>query len=374
MLIENNVGPILMIAYTNHALDHMLSSVINSGITSDVVRLGARSADDTIKQYSIEELERSSERSYYDRAMKSEFRNIKETEDQVMKLLKRVIGINVPSHVLLGHISMTHPEHAVRLDHPPSWISELQYMDDAFREDEWQDSTRKGKRDVQDSSIYAFWRSCKDLEFLQGAKVRSKSCSTPSASTNRFAQLRVVQESDEPRNDNLPIGREGETPINRHGDDSMSISSGRSTSDAHDHNSMLTDAEVFLQAHGISEIPEEPLSDRPLETLLDSNHCDVWSYSKEERARIDAHWIAQYRESEYDSQKQRFEDLVEKHSDLRQRQQSRDEAVSDIRSTTNQMINTSQIRLNIMRNRKLIGCTTTGMITSYAVAIADVYV
>ncbi|KAL5513488.1 hypothetical protein ACEPAH_3887 [Sanghuangporus vaninii] len=344
VLIENNVGPILLIAFTNHALDHMLSSVINSGITSNVVRLGGRSADETIKRYSIEELERSSGRSYFDRAMKSEYRTIKETEDEIMKLLKRVIGINVPSQVLLNHISMLYPDHVDHLELPPPWILELQSLHGSFHEDEWQQSGAKRKRTVQDSSLYAFWKSCRDLEFLRDAQAQKTLRTGSSASANRFHRLSPVSDSVDSHAAVLSEGSKVETPMSVDEDDSGSTSPRSSTSELYRHNTSLTEGEVFLQAHGMVDLPQEPLSDRPLETLLDGSHCDVWEYSAVERSRIDAHWTAQYRESEYESQRRRFEDLVEKHSDLRRSQHNRDE----------------EIRLNIMRDRRLIGCTTTG--------------
>ncbi|KAL5531131.1 hypothetical protein ACEPAG_4007 [Sanghuangporus baumii] len=346
VLIENNVGPILLIAFTNHALDHMLSFVINSGITSNVIRLGGRSVDETIKRYSIEELERSSERSYFDRAMKSEFRAIKETEDEIMKLLKRVIGVNVPSHVLLNHISMLYPEHVDHLEHPPPWILELQSLHGSFHKDGWQKSGGKGKRVVQDSSLYAFWKSCGDLEFLKDAQAQKNFRSDHSVSANRFHQLSEVLDDVDAHSIALSEGNEWEVLTSSDEEEGglVSSSSGSPAAEPSRNDTLLTESEVFLHAHGMVDLPQEPFSDRPLETLLDGNHCDVWEYSKIERSLIDAHWTAQYRESEYESQRRRFENLVEKHSDLRQRQHSRDE----------------EIRLNIIRNRKLIGCTTTG--------------
>lgn len=59
VLLANQRGPILLMAYTNHALDHLLHAVVDSGITKKVVRLGSRSDDEIIKGFSLEELERA---------------------------------------------------------------------------------------------------------------------------------------------------------------------------------------------------------------------------------------------------------------------------------------------------------------------------
>ncbi|KAF9504410.1 hypothetical protein BS47DRAFT_1308218, partial [Hydnum rufescens UP504] len=40
VLVENQVKPILPIAFTNHALDHILRSGLDTGITKKVVRTG----------------------------------------------------------------------------------------------------------------------------------------------------------------------------------------------------------------------------------------------------------------------------------------------------------------------------------------------
>ncbi|KAF9506180.1 hypothetical protein BS47DRAFT_1305576 [Hydnum rufescens UP504] len=54
VLVGNQVKPNLPIAFTNHALDHMLGSGLATGITKKVVRLGSRSADLKISSLSLE--------------------------------------------------------------------------------------------------------------------------------------------------------------------------------------------------------------------------------------------------------------------------------------------------------------------------------
>ncbi|KAG1845767.1 hypothetical protein C8R48DRAFT_616866, partial [Suillus tomentosus] len=54
----NNVGPIFMIASTNHALDHMFGFVPNADITIKVVLWGSHSPDEKISQYLIDTLEK----------------------------------------------------------------------------------------------------------------------------------------------------------------------------------------------------------------------------------------------------------------------------------------------------------------------------
>ena len=84
MLIENNVGPILLLGYTNHALDNLTSvpnlhsiqdpvsrldpnsfrfsnrsrAVVDAEITRDIVRLGSQSKDEVVETFSINNIEK----------------------------------------------------------------------------------------------------------------------------------------------------------------------------------------------------------------------------------------------------------------------------------------------------------------------------
>lgn len=50
--------PIVLLAFTNHALDHILRSIHENGVTENMLRLGSRSKDEVVAQYSLESVER----------------------------------------------------------------------------------------------------------------------------------------------------------------------------------------------------------------------------------------------------------------------------------------------------------------------------
>jgi hypothetical protein len=52
-----DLRPIVLLAFTNHALDHILRAVHDTGVTKDIVRLGSRSKDDVVSEYSLEAIE-----------------------------------------------------------------------------------------------------------------------------------------------------------------------------------------------------------------------------------------------------------------------------------------------------------------------------
>ena len=125
MLIKNDVGPILLIAFTNHALDHMLMSVIKANVTDDIVRLGGRSTVSELMPHSAEELERQHGRTYFDRAIRTGYAETKSIEGQISELLGRVIGTSTPSHALARYLRLTSPDHISVLNAPPKWVEEL---------------------------------------------------------------------------------------------------------------------------------------------------------------------------------------------------------------------------------------------------------
>lgn len=56
--------PVLLIAYTNHALDHILRAVHDRDITRNIVRLGSHSKDEVIGDYSLDKLDQMARTSY----------------------------------------------------------------------------------------------------------------------------------------------------------------------------------------------------------------------------------------------------------------------------------------------------------------------
>ncbi|KAG8218137.1 hypothetical protein J3R82DRAFT_3674 [Butyriboletus roseoflavus] len=171
VLVANGIGPILMIAFTNHALDHMLCSVLDAGITTNIVRLGSRSADERISQYSIETKEMVAGQSRLDREYSSKFRELKSVETEISQLMDRIYKIDLESDSseIIKYLSVSYPEHHVSImSEPPAWINvakKLSHDDSEFGE-EWQVQGRKGRVVVQDTSFYAFWKRFGDLEFL----------------------------------------------------------------------------------------------------------------------------------------------------------------------------------------------------------------
>lgn len=268
VLVANEIGPILLIAFTNHALDHMLTSVLQAGITKDVVRLGGRSSDPAIASFSMEEIQKSLGRVYYDRSGKADYAKLKETEERIGTLLKRVIGTNVPSHFLMKHLTIAYPDHAQSLKSPPQWIIALHELQTIEIETngQWLD-VKKGKaKQETDTSLYAFWRKASDLKFLTDL-------------------------------------------------------SGTDVSD-------LSEETYNILSHiGDITTVSEPESDRSTEELIEQVNIDVWNFSASERSRVHDQWEREFRDAGFENNRAEIDSLLVQHERLRIAQKNRDEAV-----------------------------------------------
>jgi hypothetical protein len=351
VLVENGVKPILMIAFTNHALDHMLRSVLDAGITKKVVRLGSRSADEEISSLSLEELEKLQERSRLSPSMGKEYSILKDTETEMEKLMKKIsrrhIGWNEIKSFIESEIEYL--DHHAELSDPPSWIAEL-YHQLVDEDEEWTEVQSKPTHKIE--SIYDYWLAGKDLEFLEPPKVMATpSVKAPQAqlvsTTNRFDALQVIPSDDQDSlsaSDEEDSDSDGDLP-----DDPMldwiflqpeleaSTDTSRPSSpmtlpdviptvedlaaeepvEEPAASSPLSHRDQHLLRHGVWPVPAIPTTTRTLEELQENG--DVWGFSKVERLRISESWSEQARVQAYRIEQNDFERLRRRHLDAQRR-------------------------------------------------------
>ncbi|KAG0698145.1 hypothetical protein DFH29DRAFT_943008 [Suillus ampliporus] len=381
VLRANDVGPILMIAFTNHALDHMLGSVLDADITKKIIRLGSRSADERISQYSIETLEMVNEESRLNRTFSTKRRELKNIQESIRKLMDNVMkhDFESDSTEVMKYIATFYPEHCGHLDAPQTWIRNIKSLfaddDDDDGAGEWQQQGRRGKTSVKDMSFYAFWRDGSDLEFIgaltDGSYAPWETTTSPPNETtsNRFGVL--VEESLLESDDEYATGEEPE--------DDESVSEDLRVEDAwmkvkieppspepakeapvaptQAHQppepepgnadglaqADFKDPEGFLAALGCPQWPVIPTSSRPLNELLE-NVGDIWTMSRAERHNLHNFWVDKMRIELAETQKGEFERLRELHKNILQECNEGKE----------------EVRRNLLRNIDIIGCTTTG--------------
>lgn len=320
-----------MIAFTNHALDHMLCSVLDANITTKIVRLGRRSSDERISNYSIETLQMAQNHSRLDRTFNSK-RDLKKVQEEITELMAKVlrVGIENDSTEIMKYLSIFHPEHHEYFCHPPLWLRNIQVFTDDNEEGagEWQ-RAGKHRSSAEDKSNYAFWKECTDLAFIDQVMTGTYLPSKPASEDihriqNAFGALTVddMEDDQEGGSDpdlDDPNGPSDSTnveeswkdaqyrtmPTDNIAEDIVSYlphptsSASPTRQAAFDPDIPLQpgdfqDMNAFFISLGFDHVPSIPSTDRPLEELLDIVG-DVWSMSKSERQRVHKFWVGETR-------------------------------------------------------------------------------
>ncbi|KIM21900.1 hypothetical protein M408DRAFT_29151 [Serendipita vermifera MAFF 305830] len=309
VLLANNVGRILLIAFTNHALDHLLRSVLDAEITSDIVRLGSRSNDDQISEYSLEKLERRDsgilQSAHWDRKSAENALNeaLKELQDRVVSDTHRD-----------EYMETFCSEHRGELLNPPKWILQIrQENGDGGKEVHNQKAQKK-------VSLHDFWINGKDIDWIDA---QHKSIKRPKrVNTNKFELLRV----------------EGV-----HNDQNRPSKSGAQIA----HGSALDLYERiirrrFLDEAGLLEMPRIPSTNRSIDQLKEDPM--VWLMSHQERCRLNQSWMSEAHQHFLQETRESFLSLKKEFE----------------RAQAHYVECQAQVRVDILRNTDIIGYTTTG--------------
>ncbi|KAL1748207.1 hypothetical protein HDZ31DRAFT_30258 [Schizophyllum fasciatum] len=171
VLFKNQIRPIVLIAFTNHALDHMLRSVIDSDITNKIVRLGSRSTDEVISHFNLGELERNADRTSLHRTLQREFAGMKEAERDMKDVLGSIQIAYVDGAKVREYLDLHEPELARKFDKDaPAWIQSLHEFQLAEEKDSgaWTTVGKGGKAGATGipDTLYGYWSNGCDLDFI----------------------------------------------------------------------------------------------------------------------------------------------------------------------------------------------------------------
>ncbi|GFG25720.1 NFX1-type zinc finger-containing protein 1 [Aspergillus udagawae] len=64
---KTNLGPVLCVTYTNHALDQLLDALIDKGVTSQIIRIGSQSKSDQLKFLNLRHIAKDAEKTKRER-------------------------------------------------------------------------------------------------------------------------------------------------------------------------------------------------------------------------------------------------------------------------------------------------------------------
>jgi hypothetical protein len=293
-LVANEVGPILLIACTNHSLDHLLMSVLEKGITSKLVRLGSRSKDERISAFSVESLEHLDTST--DRAsMNQAYRVVKNREEELKLVLAQLQAGDLPENERDAYLMFNYEDHLDELIDPPRWVQTLR-----VNEVGW---TPAGGQEITETrSEYDFWVAGVDLDWI-------------------IRQRYVFGEDNE-----TPLDHSTTLDIERVEDQSSnggelfeydeSGSSDAPNGPASEETREIATSGQFLTQNGLAELPALPDTDRPLEQLQ-ADHL-VWQMSKPERNRLSLFWTEEARSQFLQEKRNSFADLKQKYETSRE--------------------------------------------------------
>ncbi|CAE6506724.1 unnamed protein product, partial [Rhizoctonia solani] len=307
VLVKSGVAPILMVAFTNHALDHMLKGILDNEITDQIIRLGSRfAADERLAGFSLEELESNAPKSKPGRPINSARRAMGEIEDEMDRLMKSITRGRVPGHEMEKYLASAYPGHYHELvRNTPAWISAL-FTEASGNGSGWNIAGRQFS-----GSMVDFWLDAKDLKFLEPPAVYAGDISQQPLST--FNRFRYLGEGDNQV-------QEEQDPVSKH------------QQVVYEH----------IQRHGLHVMPPIPTTNRlPRELQGDPK---VWSMSFSERRRLYNVWYMPASQSIRERQLEEFEDLRRKHIWAL-------EAFNKAKE---------EYRANLLREAHIVGCTTTG--------------
>ena len=279
----------VLIAYTNHALDHMVNLVLDAKITDKIVRLGTRSSDERISEYTLSKLERLATASTLDRSIKRQYAAMKRLEETMTETMTSIRLPLLSWDEIEKYLDIHYPEHADRFREPPFWITKLVEMkqEEEEKEGDFTQVThrKKGTSTVQSSvskTIYGFWRQGFDLDFIR-----------------QKPPMPLTEQKGKQREDS-----------------NEKISTKMSQS-------LLTNPEAFFTNLGYEgQMPPVPSGDRLLTQL--QNFANVWSMSTNERLKLANQWEQKIRNLAYNTRlnqytrlKQEYKDACKEYDDMR---------------------------------------------------------
>lgn len=300
-------------AFTNHALDHMVSSILEDDITQNVVRIGSRSSNERVLEHTLDKLERAAGTSSLDQSQRKQYKIMKDLEESIVRVMESIQLPAISWEQIQTFLEIQYPEHAEALEGPPFWISKLFEIGVADEKENgvWQtapaSSKKKSKRELTDDklTIYRFWREGMDLRFIQ------------------------------PTVDN----------------------------------SYSPEILSFFSSLGFGLlVPPFPSTSRDLGKLLEEENINPWGMSPREREILSGYWEESIRSQAYATNLNQYTNLRDTYKDAcATYNQIRDEAsvyLSFIVYTMKLIMN--QNRRRLLSQSDLIACTTTGTSCTYS--------
>jgi hypothetical protein len=221
----------------------------------------------------------------------------------------------------MAYIKIQYPDHHEHICNPPEWISTLILLwGDSDENGGGEIAGRRGSKMSSDDTTYGRWLRGEDLDFLSTRPdlptvkpAASGTSNVASEISNRLRALSTDAPVDNASSDNSDSGSDDEES------DKEYVMDSNSERAADWQRLDISEVEVqgpltFFNAHSMNSIPEIPVTDRELETLLAQG--SMWTLSKRERLKLDQYWREQTREGIWQGQLKAFENLRRDYTEL----------------------------------------------------------
>ncbi|GAV98679.1 protein [Lentinula edodes] len=325
VLFKNKISPVVLIAFTNHALDHMLLSLLDADITSNFVRLGSRSSNERIAEYTLDKLEKTfSEKQALDRTVGREYASLKKLEEQMKTILDRIQIPEVTFDGITEHLRKSYPSQSEWIHGPPFWIAQLfeSLHTPTHESGQWTQVSHKKRRSEDKQiaeTIYGFWKLGQDLEFIRPPNLGPIHMST--------TQPKVSGRHNKKKK------KEVQTVVHTVStDDALAI--------AEEYRSRMS---TFFGKLGFGDqVPSVPESCRLISELVGIDN--VWTMSFEERLMLASFWEDEMRRNAYET-------CLDEYKDARQDYEEACQRFNDVKDEN---------RRRLLTSVDLIGCTTNG--------------
>jgi len=260
----------------------MLNSILDAKITKKFVRLGSRSSDERIAQYSLRNLEKTFTDASMSRQIGRGLASKKKIEEEMRQVMND-IQIPEPSEdQMKEYLQCDWEKHLLNMYEPPFWITmftaQLWESEGEGDEGEWKVAGKKGKGKEQSNlmarTYYGVWKRGLDIDFIQPPQPHFVEIPISKRQKKKGASPNVVTV--------LPTQEEQETYQKR----------------------MFG----FFSDLGYGHtFPPIPTGNRPFDQLQYSSA--VWSMSLQERRRLAEHWEEEMRRLAYHNYLEEYQRL-----------------------------------------------------------------
>ena len=244
----------------------MLTSILDAKIAVKFVRLGSRSTDERIAEYSLSNLEIAFTDVSMNRQIRREFACKKKIKEQMLRVMENIQVLEPSEDHIKEYLQEYWEQHLSMMYEPPFWIAEFAASlwepepDAGDGERMIQGKKGKGKRKTQlmARTYYGLWKHGLDIAFIQPPQPR-------------FTTIE-------------PSERQGKTQGAQNVQSVMMVPPTQEEQEAYRRRTFK-----FFSDLGFGDsVPPVPTSNRPFIQLEDSPA--VWTMSFEERQRLVEHW------------------------------------------------------------------------------------